>query len=178
MAALADMTSEPDSVLEFASAVREFVDVIEGDVAGLQLLRDLRRGLADLYAAALRLPEPPRGKRAGQNIELVTESKGAAIMTSLEMRLPKKMYWSALLPLTYETVGDFGVNELADEVREIYGWLVPGLALMERNGPRAEVEDWWANWEVSWGWPGVRCMAILHEVITDLEMNIYGRSSD
>jgi len=147
--------------------VRRFVAVIDGDLAGLELLRELRVALADMYAAGPRLPELPSMCPPEGHVEPVTESKQAALVASVESRLPREMYWSGLLPLTYLTVGDAGVKQFADDLREIYFWLAPGFG---RN--HATVGDW----QSYWGMPTVRCLAVLHEVIGDLEMNLYGCS--
>lgn len=162
------------AISKFAKDVRIFTDVVEGRTADLSLCRELRSVLTDLYAAAVHAPELAPTK--GQNIPLVEHAARDEIEASLRQRLPREMYWTALLPATYETVGDLGVNTMADFLQEIYGWLVPGLSLFEREGPAPEVAAWWfSGWEVHWGSAAVRCIAILHEVIDDLAINLYGR---
>ena len=80
------------------------------------------------------------------------------------------MYWSALLPLTYKTVGNAGVKQLAEDLVEVCGWLAPGLRLLETASATSQLEDcWFGTWDVSWGITSIRCISILHEVINDLE---------
>jgi hypothetical protein len=33
---------------------------------------------------------------------------------------------------------------------------------------------WWGSWETDWGNTAVRTLTVLHEVIVDLDMKIYG----
>jgi hypothetical protein len=83
------------------------------------------------------------------------------------------MYWSGLLPLTYLTVEYVGVNQFAEDVVDIYGWLAPGLSVLSTS--INEAHGWWFNgWDIYWGSPTVRCLDVLQEVIVDLEMNLYG----
>jgi hypothetical protein len=173
--ARSDADSQLDTAVTFSALVRRFAEVIAGgNATGLDLLRELRSALADLYAEGPRLPDLPpiNGPRA--RIKLIPESDQEEITASLERQLPREIYWSGLLPLTYLTVGDAGVTQLAEDLCEIYAWLTPGLVLFDANGPIREVVAWWANWETTWGTPTVRCLKILHEVITDLELDIYG----
>ncbi len=153
----------------FGALVRSYVGVLDGDVRGLGLLRDLRTALTDLYAAAIHVsPAPPRS--GDGSIHLLEDSRRVEIEASLQRRLPPEMYWSALLPLTYKTVGNAGVKQLAEDLVEVCGWLAPGLRLLETASPTSQLEDWWfGTWDVSWGITSIRCISILHEVINDLE---------
>ena len=160
---------DADDLVRFGQLVRRYVDVVDGDVAGIDLLRQLRIALGDLYAMALHQPAPPRSERSG-HLELVSNAKKGAVAASLERRLPSELYWSALLPRNYADVGDLGVKTLADALGTIYGWLAPGLGLLGKTGSDKELQQWWFEWEAYWGSPAVRCIAILHEVIVDLEM--------
>ena len=114
-------------VLTFAGLARNWVEIIEGDVQGLELLIALRHAMTLLYAAGLQLPEKPEQKPADRRVRLTPGAKQAEVVASLEARLPPEMYWSALLPLTYLTVGKVGVTQFADELREIYTNVEPGV---------------------------------------------------
>lgn len=166
-----------DAVRTFAPLVRQYADVIDGATSDLSLCKEIRSALTDLYAAAIHAPDPSPVTAGRGTIELVPASKRSEIEAALVSRLPREMYWSALLPRDYLTVGDLGVNTMAEYLQDIYSWLVPGLVLFDIAGATPELKDWWfGSWEVNWGRSAVRCMDILHEVITDLTMNLYGRS--
>jgi Domain of unknown function (DUF5063) len=166
-----------DAIRAFAPLVRLYADVIDGATSDLALCKEIRAALTYLYAAAVHAPDPGPATPGRGTIELVPESKRFDVEAALESRLPQGMYWSALLPLDYLTVGDLGVKTIAEQLQDIYSGLVPGLALFKTAGATPELKDWWfGSWEVSWGPPAVRCMGILHEVITDLTMNLYGRT--
>jgi hypothetical protein len=166
------------SVLKFASLARRWVEIIEGDLKGLELLIALRQAMTLLYAAGLQLPEGPEKEPTNRRVRLTPEAKQAEVVASLDARLPPEMYWSALLPLTYLTVGNTGVTQFADDQREIYTLLEPGLELFDDSGITVELVDWWSDGDYSWGPPTIRCVHILHEVITDLRMNLYGTRRD
>ncbi len=162
------------SVLTFAGLARRWVEIIDGDMLGLGLLIALRQAMTLLYGAGLQLPERPRQKPTDRRVRLTPEARQAEVVASLEARLPPEMYWSALLPLTYLTVGNAGVTQFADELREIYTELAPGLELFDDSGITTELVDWWSDGDYSWGPPTIRCIQILREVIVDLRMNLYG----
>lgn len=164
------------SVLTFVSLVRQWIGIIRGDMSGLELLLALRRAMTLLYAAGLQLPEAPEGKATERQLRLTPEPERAEVVASLEARLPHEMYWSALLPLTYLTVGNAGVVQFADNLGDIYADLEPGLKLFDDSGITDELVDWWSDSDYSWGPPTIRCLPILHEVITDLRMNLYGNT--
>ncbi len=134
----------------------------------------LRQAMTLLYAAGLQLPERPEQKPTDRRVRLTPEAKQAEVEASLEARLPPEMYWSALLPLTYLTVGNSGVVQFVDELREIYTNVEPGLELFDDSGITTELVNWWSDGDYSWGPPTIRCIQILHEVIIDLRMNLYG----
>jgi hypothetical protein len=161
------------SVLTFAGLARRWVEIIDGDIQGLELLVALRRAMTLLYAGGLQLPERPEQKPTDRRVRLTPEAKQAEVVASLEARLPPEMYWSTLLPLTYLTVGNAGVMQFADELREIYANVEPGLELFDDSGITTELVDWWSDSDYSWGPPTIRCIHILHEVIVDLRMNLY-----
>ena len=85
------------------------------------------------------------------------------------------MYWSELLPLTYETVGDIGTLHVAEDLSDIYIEFMNGFQMESAGGESADLLNWWiGDWQYGWGITAVRLLAILHEVITDLEAHVYG----
>jgi hypothetical protein len=170
-----DTRNDGEAVSTFARLVARYVDVIDGTVADLSLCRELRSALADLYAAAIHAEEPTHVPP--HSIDLVTQERRNSIELSLSTRLPSDLYWTALLPETYLTVGDLGIKTIAEDLQEVYSSLQPGLTLFASARARTELKDWWFGaWEVSWGSSAARCIDILHEVINDLSINLYGRS--
>jgi hypothetical protein len=77
---------------------------------GLAFLRDLRGTLADMYAVMVKLPAEGISPSSGRWQPEPAEDP--AFVRLLE-RLPADLYWSALRPLTWETVGDRGARDLA-----------------------------------------------------------------
>ena len=159
----------------FAVVARGFRQVIEDPaLERVDLLRMLRVTMADLYATALRMPGRPPRTGVPRQFSLLPSDLWVAIRDELMRRLPHEMYWTALLPLTYETVADVGTRQMAEDLSDIYIDLGNGFQLQMAGGTSADVLDWWADWDVSWGATTVRCLAVLHEVIGDLAMGIYG----
>src|SRR5437667_2390112 len=66
--------------------------------------------------------------------ETLPEDGWQQIFNDLLRRLPRELYWSALLPLTYETVGDQGVRLLSEDLADIYCSLENGLRLQRTGG--------------------------------------------
>ena len=82
--------------------------------------------------------------------------------------------WSALLPLTYETVEDQGVRQLSEDLADIYSWLENGLRLQRIGGTSQDLLQWWGSWETDWGYAALRTLSVIHEVIVDLDLKKYG----
>jgi hypothetical protein len=63
-----------------------------------------------------------RKREAGQAITefslvlIFPEDQWVAVRDDLRSRLPPRIYWTALLPLTHETVGDGGNQQLAEDL--------------------------------------------------------------
>ena len=164
------------AIAEFTSLVIALkADVEDGSLAGLDLLRRLRSDLADLYAIGPRLPRDRARDRPLPHFELGTQEAWAATKDGLVQRLPSQLYWTALLPRTYLTVGETGTQQLAAEVTDVLEYLEDGLRLEVAGTPRNQLDWWSGSWEVSWGGITIRVLTVLHEVINDLEGNIYGR---
>jgi hypothetical protein len=109
-----------------------------------------------------------------RQFETLPEGGWRQIFNDLLRRLPRELYWSALLPLTYETVEDRGVRQLSEDLADIHSWLENGLRLQRTGGTSQELLRWWGSWETDWGNTAVRTLTVLHEVIVDLDMKIYG----
>jgi len=129
----------------------------------LDLLTQLREALTDLYAALIKLP--CLGIYAAQNSPFPpTDSQrreDSGIRKQLIQRLPPDLYWSDLRPLTWETVGDRGVQLVADELLD----LRRDLMLDQRPKPPSLLRD-----EVPvLGGPILGVLTILQELVSDLE---------
>jgi len=138
------------------------------------MLRRLREVLADLYAMGPRLPDYAPFAAPVREFVSLADDRWLEIFNDLVRRLPRPLYWSALLPLTYETVGDRGARQLAEDLADIYRNLENGFRLQRAGGTAQELLQWWGSWETDWGRTVVRTIGILHEVIVDLDMRIYG----
>ena len=150
-----------DAVL--AARVQRCLDLIEGEEPeGLDLLRQLRLAFTDLYAALIKLPGMgiypamtwlPRTDSQRRD-ETVTRNQ-------LIQRLPVELYWSALGPLTWETVGDAGVQVVADGLLHLHGELRPNERPIRPSILQDEVP--------TLGGPILALLTILQELVSDLE---------
>jgi hypothetical protein len=160
--------TEPD--IELASTLRRYVSLIETtDSRGLSLLRDLRETLADMYAVMVRLPGP--GTSASMGARWGPDPDEDPAFGGLVARLPDDLYWSALRPLTWETVGDRGARELAglliDVVRPSRKLWARAVADRQKSMnvlPLAAADEF-----EDLGRPILEALTILQEVVTDLD---------
>ena len=163
------------AVAAFVPLASRYVLIVQNqDLVGLPLLKELRQVLADLYAMGPRLPDHAPFHDPMRQFETLPEGGWQQIFNDLLRRLPRELYWSALLPLTYETVEDRGVRQLSEDLADIHSWLENGLRLQRNGGTSQELLRWWGSWETDWGNTAVRTLRVLHEVIVDLDMKIYG----
>jgi uncharacterized protein DUF5063 len=168
---------DPDAtaVRAFVPVASRYVEIVQNqDLAGLPLLKELRQVLADLYAMGTRLPDHAPFRDSMPEFETLPEDDWQQIFNDLLRRLPRELYWSALLPLTYETVEDRGVRQLSEDLADMYSWLENGFRLQRAGGTSQELLRMWGSWETSWGSTAVRTLRVLHEVIVDLDMKLYG----
>lgn len=174
---LMTLAGDPDAtaVGAFVPLARRYVRIVSNQhLDGLGLLRELREVLADLYAIGPRLPDHAPYDDQLRPFETLPEDRWGQVFNDLARRLPTELYWSALLPLTYETVGDRGVRDLSEDLSDMYMTLENGFQLQRAGGTPGELLRWWGSWETNWGGTAVRTLGVLHEVIVDLDMKIYG----
>ena len=170
------MTNEDsEALVRFLPLARSYTSTVENQrLEGLPLLRELRQALADLYAFGPRLPDHAPFNASVRHFDGVTDDTWQAVFNDLLRRLPRPIYWSGLLPLTYENVGDRGASQLSEDLSDLYRTFDDGFRLQSAGGTGQELLQWWGSWETSWGNTAVRAIGVLHEVITDLDMKIYG----
>jgi hypothetical protein len=165
-----DPTSATSSDADLASILRRYVSLIdEDDSVGLVFLRDLRETLADMYAVMVKLPAEGISPSSGMRWQ-PDPAEDPAFARLLE-RLPAALYWSALRPLTWETVGDQGVRDLAgpliDVVRTSRDLWETAKADLEKS---MSVLPHVAAFEFEdVGRPILEALTILQEVVTDLD---------
>jgi hypothetical protein len=115
--------------------------------------------LADIYAAALRLPgvdyrsspEPPRlqpdeRKRIGANLR----------------NLPIQYYWEVFTPSDLDGNKEAVCGDLFDDFLDIYADLADGLWLYDREHFEAAVFSWSHTFGFHWGRHAVSAMHALH----------------
>ena len=150
------------TALDVAQLMGQYVSLIGAEEPrGLALLHELRTVLARLYAALVELPA-----RGGSVTHRVRGSEPDEVRVELELiaRLPTGLYWSALRPLTWETVGDRGASHLAEVLVDVWSWVKPGLG---RPGLAFSYE---LESDMSLICrPLLEALTILQEVVTDLE---------
>lgn len=163
-------TESDDSQVDagLAALVGRCVDLIQGEEPqGLHLLRQLREVFTDLYAALIKLPGlgiyPARTSRVRPTDSHEREESG--IRNQLIQRLPSELYWSALRPLTWETVADTGVQVIADALLDLRRQMLLDARPIPPSLLRDEVPEL--------GGPILAVLTILQEVVSDLEA--YGK---
>ena len=152
-------------------------------MSGLCPLSRTSRSLAFHFCVACALTSPilsisvfttiTLDTRGGEypRITFDTEDAGEAVFDELARRLPPQLYWSDLLPLTWETVGDAGVRQLATLVSEAYGHAKFASLLWSATDDDATRRyDWDSTFGIFIAPRALRALAITHEVVRDLEM--------
>jgi len=167
--------ADATAVAAFAPLASRYIAIVQNpELIGLPLLKELRQTIADLYAMAPRLPDHAPFHDPMRQFETLPEDGWQQIFNDLLRRLPSELYWSALLPLTYKNVEDQGVRQLSEDLADIYSWLENGFRLQRVGGTSQDLLEWWGSWETDWGYAAVRTLSVLHEVIVDLDMKMYG----
>jgi hypothetical protein len=142
--------------------MRLYVSLIEAEEPrGLALLREFRTVLARLYATLVEFP--------AQGPSMTTHTRGSApdvahVESELIGRLPTGLYWSALRPLTWDTVGDRGVRDLAEALVDVWSWVKPMVDVSEAaflNGLEFDMSDICR--------PLLVGLTILQELVIDLD---------
>ena len=156
---------------DIAHLIRSYVALIEEpEPRGLELLRGLRGALARLYPSLIGLPS--RGPA------MTSRTRGSAsddlrVELGLIARLPPDLYWSALRPLTWDTVGDRGARDLAQTLVDVWSWLKPHLVNFENGGPGTAFLYMLGVDMPETCRPLLEALTILQEAVTDLDA--YGR---
>jgi hypothetical protein len=135
----------------FADAARAFLAVLARDQADAI---DLATALADLHAAALRLPKVS----PSQFLEDLPEPRFDALP-----KLPLGVYWQALQPLDLNGDGSVGAGSLDDDLSEIRADVARGLALFDAGRVEEAVWDWRFGFWAHWGAHLVAAQRALHE---------------
>ncbi len=159
MSSTASDDRQVDAVL--AALIERCLELIQGrEPRGLELIRELRQAFTDLYASLIRLP----GLGIYPAMTWLPEPdfpESEEFRSQLIQRLPTGLYWSALRPLTWETVGDTGVQLVANT---LVG-LRQELMFNARPKPPSLLRD-----EVpSLGGLILAVLTILQELVSDLE---------
>ena len=159
------------------TAVRMFIATVDDrSLDGLELLRRLRVDLADLCALGTHYEfsgdiAPGGYPRLGFD----TDGFAATAFDALVQRIPPEIYWSDLLPLTWETVGDVGVRMLAAQLSEAVAHAKYASLIWEASDDD-ELRRY--AWDTEFGiFIAPRALSAwrwIHEVVRDLEL--YARS--
>lgn len=167
--------SVPIAGEDVIQGVERFVSAVEDvSLAGVPLLRRLRVDLADLIYLGLHYDYAGQARGEYPRIIFDTEDAGEAVFDELARRLPPQLYWSDLLPLTWETVGDAGVRQLATLVSEAYGHAKFASLLWSATDDDATRRyDWDSTFGIFIAPRALRALVITHEVVRDLEMHAH-----
>ncbi len=142
--------ADATAVAAFVPLASRYIAIVQNqELIGLPLLKELRQAIADLYAMAPRLPDHAPFHDPMRKFETLPEDGWHQIFNDLVRRLSRELYWSALLPLAYETVKDQGVRQLSEDLADIYRWFEDGFRLRRGGGTSQELLQWWGDWETS-----------------------------
>ena len=157
---------------DVTQGVERFVsDVEDLPLAGVPLLLRLRVALADLIYLGLHYDSAGQARGEYPRITFDNEDAAEAVYDELVRRLPSQIYWSDLLPLTWETVDDACVRQLATLVSDAYGHAKFASLLWRATDDDATRRyDWDSTFGIFIAPRALRALAITHEVVCDLEM--------
>lgn len=169
-------SSQPIHAEDVIGCIERYVAAVEDtSLAGIPLLRRLRVDLADLICVGLHYGYDGQTRGEYPRITFDTEDAANSVFDNLTKRLPPEIYWSDLLPLTWETVGDSGVRRLSGLISEADGHAKFAMLLWEAtDDDPVRRYDWSNTFSIFIAPRAIRALAILHEVVEDLEM--YARS--
>ena len=168
-----DQSQEADrtgaAAIDLLNAVDKYLALIDAQESeGLSLLQGLRIALAEVYVALIRLPGA--GIYAADDVggipeQSLTDSDRAA-RVRLAKRLPLYLYWSALRPLTWDTVDGAGSALLITHLVELRHEL---RAYQEIGVQPSQVARLLQREQPTVGRAVLEPLTILQELVSDLE---------
>jgi Domain of unknown function (DUF5063) len=149
----------PDEVVAFENVARQYCSWAETQpgTPDDELLLAMRH-VAELYTAALRIPETDPEPDAPERF--VDKSSHAAVYRRFQV-LPLQEYGEVFhataLPPEAPTVGD-----LADDLLDIYADLKSGLLHYDAGNVQQAVFQWRFSWGIHWGRHATSALRAMH----------------
>jgi hypothetical protein len=155
---------------DFARLVRIFCDsLIAKEADRGKALQSIRTALANLYAAAIVLPDVI-GARYDDLPEdkAVNESRTTLIRSGLETLLPRSLYWIIYEPFR-EPPDEADCSSLINDLEEIFDDFYPGLLLLDSQPTEwsADVYCDWMDSRYHWGDHAIDALSALHKLQRD-----------
>lgn len=137
-----------------------------GRASGTQFLQACHDLLAELYAAAQRLPDVrPTSADASDPVASV----GPDLERRLAERLPTNLYWS-VLDTDMSRVPKIGVGSLVDDLMDVYADLRPTIS-DSQLGPVSDdtVWTWRFGWKTHWGEHALDAIRVIKLLLDDAD---------
>lgn len=157
-----------ESLSEFVKQAEAYCELIQccPNIDKAEFVRRCTRALASLYSAALCLPVDtidewpllPSKYNVTQNLYRSVETVISSVLAE------ENTYWEVYNP--YEP-SEVLTTTLSDDLSDIYGELLPGLALFKKNRTRTTrmaVTDWTSGFKNHWGDHLVDALRSLHRL--------------
>ena len=155
-----------DQVERFGRLAKHFIQLIEAEpVDRLVWLAELHDALADLYSAAVHLPDAGVvSDDLGPQLGLDEISR---VCRELEPKLGQNLYWTILDPLNRDGgPPEPAAGNLTDDLSDIYGDLWTGLALRDRGAAAQDVIwQWRFSFTSHWQDHALGAMRSIREVL-------------
>ena len=155
---------------DFIPLVRFFCDsLIASDSDRVVALELIRSALANLYAAAIELPDVIGARYDDLPEEkTVMEARRKLVKNSLEKLLPQPLYWFIYEPFR-EPPEEAVCSSLINDLEEISDDFYPGLLLLDSQPEEWSADVYW-DWKDSryhWGDHAIDALSAIHKLLRD-----------
>jgi Domain of unknown function (DUF5063) len=165
-----DMLKPNAAYGDFIPLVRLFCDsLVASESDRVVALESIRSALANLYAAAIKLPDVVDARYEDlPEDKTVLESRRKLVRERLDALLPKPLYWLIYEPFR-EPPEEAVCSSLANDLEEISDDLYPGLLLLDSQPEEWSADVYW-DWKDShyhWGDHAIDALSAIHKLLRD-----------
>ena len=153
---------------DFRSVAESFVAFVDESAEGPRdpLVRELERRIAELYVAALSLPQPGE-LRSTQPTSSMRHDEAASLMRRLSRQLGDYDFYNLVFD-PYDFVDSTPVTgSLADDVTDIYRDLKNGLVAYDAGETEDAVWEWRFEFDSHWGRHAANALYAIHVLTID-----------
>ncbi|MCW2857395.1 MAG: hypothetical protein JWR52_3010 [Marmoricola sp.] len=159
---------EPPEFAAIVAVAQAYCDTIEAACAEPPardwLVGHVRRELADLLPAGLRLPDVDANNVAYEP-ESVSSDRWRRVFGALQAGLGDRDYYVTNLQVYGEEARDLGTGSLADDLADVWRDLREGLDALTTNARWDDVAwEWRFGLDVHWGKHAVEALRAIHEI--------------